>query len=516
MKLVGIKSLTLTGIVIVPLGVVIFSPKNGIFLLLCPILLCILLWKRFVNSGNWPGVTGTKFRLPFGDLPALRACTDGLYLLNLCEQLGKPYVYRIWMGHQPTLMLAHSDAVRQFWQHHDEMKVEREVKLGWSLLDIMGEGIGFKPYRARSRMSKFFHACFGFKNVRLFDINIENDVDKFMKQLHDLTRKDELIDIGNKLAYLGHDISIHLFLGPKGFAYLETLHKLVDELHRLMAQTYDATWINIVGLRWILPQAYKLRREVTDFRRRWEDLLQTLMLEYKKDMETSTDNHSMLERYVQMEGQGKCDITFLELMDTYTEGLLFPTDLTAGTIVYTLTLLAINLDVQTYTRELLHEKLGHGACQVTLTDIDSIACIDWILSESQRIFPAQMSNTPEYTSQPMTIAGVFIEKNTMVSYDVQSMHRRDDIWDEPSVFRPERFRSLNEKQHKAIHAFGNGRSRRCLGEYFVKSLHKLLIARILLEYRIETNDNICNIDKIPRSRHPFFYGPDISLRFVPL
>jgi isoflavone 2'-hydroxylase len=510
----------LTGTVIAFLGIVIFSPKSGI-LLLCPVLLCILLWKRFVNSGNWLGVTGTDFRLPFGDLPTLRACNDGLYLLHLCEQLDKPYVYRIWMGHQPTLMLAHPDAVRQFWQYHDETKVDREVKLGWSLLHIMGEGIGFKPYRARNRMSKFFHACFGFKNVRLFDINIEKDVENFMIQLHDLTGKDRLIDIGNELAYLSHDVSIHLFLGPKGFNYLKTLHKLVDELHRLMAQTYNATWINVVGLRWILPQAYKLRWAVTDFRCQWESLLRTLISEYRKEMETSTDNdnkmnESMLERFVQMEAQGKCNITFLELMDTYTEGLLFPTDLTAGTIVYTLTLLAMNQDVQTYAREVLHDKLGQDTRRVTMADIHSIDYLDWILSECQRIFPAQMSTTPEYTSQAMTIAGVSIQKNTMVSYDVQSMHRRDDIWDEPSVFRPERFRLLNEQQHKAIHAFGNGRSRRCLGEYFVKSLHKLLIARILLEYHIETNDNTCNIDKIPRNRRPFFYGPDICLRFVPL
>ncbi len=508
----------MTGIVIVLLGIVVFFPKSGTFSL-CLVLLGILLWKYFVNSGNWPGVIGTDFRLPFGDLPTLRTCNDGLYLLHLCEQLGKPYVYRIWMGHQPTLMLAHPDAVRQFWQYHDETKVEREVKLGWSLLDIMGEGIGFKPYRARNRMSKFFHACFGSKNVRLFDVNIENEVEKFMIKAHDLTRKDRLIDIGKELAYLGHDASIHLFLGSKGFAYLETLHQLVDELHRLMAQTYNATWINVVGLRWILPQAYKLHWAVTDFRHQWENLLRTLMAEYRKEMETSTDNDdkmndSMLEHYVQMEAQGKCDVTFLELMDTYTEGLLFPTDLTAGTIVYTLTLLAMNQDVQSYARELLYSKLGQDIKRVTLDDIHSVDYLDWILSECQRIFPAQMSNTPEYTSQALTIAGVSIPKNTMVSYDVQSIHRRDDIWDEPSVFRPERFRFLDEKQHKAIHAFGNGRSRRCLGEYFVKSLHKLLIARILLEYRIETTDNICNIDKIPRNRHPFFYGPDICLRFV--
>ncbi|UJR11969.1 hypothetical protein I4U23_016147 [Adineta vaga] len=464
------------------------------------VIIGLFLRWRVIRSGNWSGVLGTNFYFPFGDWPGLLSSKDGLDLLRLCNRLGNPYVYRVWVGPRPALMLAHPDAVREFWEYHDETKIEREVKLSWALLHIMGQAIGFKPYRARNRISKFFHACFGPRNVSRFHMQIENAINEFIIRLRHLTNNETLVDIGKELSLLGHDASAYMYLGRKSSRYL-------NELVRS-------------GLRWILPEAYKLRLKIASFRHKWGSLLGKLMSEYKEELEANKNdkeqfNDSMLTQYIQMEAEGKCDVTFEELMDTFTESLFFPTDVVAATAAYTLILLAMNQNVQTFTRELLWDKLPDRST-VTLDDVDSIEYLDWILNECQRMFPVQMLNTPEFTSEAMTIAGISIPKDTMVIYDTHSMHRRDGIWDEPLVFRPERFRHLDAKQRKAIHAFGNGRTRRCLGEYFVRALHKLLIARILLDYRVQTIDNYQNIDEIPRKQIPLAYAPNICLQFVPL
>ncbi|CAF1345228.1 unnamed protein product [Rotaria sp. Silwood1] len=502
------------------LGTDLFGLMIKILLVVLVIIIGLFLRWRLIRSGNWSGVVGTNFRFPFGDWRTILTSKDGLHLLHLCEKLGNPYVYRIWMGPQPALVLAHPDAVREFWQYHDETKIEREVKLSWALLDIMGQAIGFKPYRARNRISKFFHFCFGPKNINRFHMKIENAITEFMIRLRYLTNNDTLVDIRKELSYLGHDASTYIYLGQKSSRYLNILHELVNEMNHLMTLACCSIWINVVGLRWILPQAYKLRLKTASFRHKWKSLLRTLMSEYKEELKTNKNdnehiNDSMLTRFIQMEAEGKSDVTFEELMDTFTESLFFPSDVVAATTAYTLILLAMNQDVQSFTRELLCNQLIDRST-VTLDDINSIEYLDWILSECQRIFPVQMLNTPEFTSQVMTIAGITVPKNTMVIYDTHSMHRRDDIWDEPLVFRPERFRHLNAKQRKAIHAFGNGRTRRCLGEYFVKSLHKLLIARIVLDYRVQTIDSNQKIDEIPRKQIPLAYAPDICLQFVPL
>ncbi|CAF1348653.1 unnamed protein product [Adineta ricciae] len=472
------------------------------------------------RSGNWSGVVGTNFCFPLGDWRGLLSSKDGLALLHLCQNLGNPHVYRIWMGLQPALILAHPDAVRDFWQYHDETKIEREVKLSWALIHLMGEAIGFKPYRARNRISKFFHVCFGPKNISRFQTKIENSINEFMTRLHYLTNTDTLIDIRKELSYLGHDASVNMYLGRKSSGHLNELRTLVDEMNHLMSLSCCSIWINVSGLQRILPDAYKLRSEIASFRHKWESLLKKLMLEYKEEFETNQNdkkefNDSMLTQFVQMKAEGKCDVTFEELMDTFTESLFFPSDVVAATITYTLILLAMNQDVQTFTRELLQNRISDQS-KVTLADVDSIEYLDWILNECQRMFPVQMLNTPEFTSQAMTIAGISIPKDTMVIYDTHSIHRRDDIWDEPLVFRPERFRNLDAKQRKAIHAFGNGRTRRCLGEYFVRSLHKLIISRILLDYRVQTVDKYENIDEISRKQIPLAYAPDICLQFVRL
>ncbi|CAF0978945.1 unnamed protein product [Didymodactylos carnosus] len=119
------------------------------------------------------------------------------------------------MGPQPTLILAHSDAVRQFWQFHDEQAVVREVKLGRAMLMLMNQDIGFKSYRDRNRMAKFFHACFGQNRVVQFDADIEFETGKVIDRLDELTVRDHVIDISSELKYLTFQRLCTFFSGSK-------------------------------------------------------------------------------------------------------------------------------------------------------------------------------------------------------------------------------------------------------------------------------------------------------------
>ena len=520
------KSMVLAIIGCVFLWLASYAPVSiGLITVLCILLLQIGL-RYLRQAGDWPNVTGTEYRFPFGDLPDIQASQDGLHLMRLKASLGHPKVYRIWLGPQPTLMLAHPEAVRQFWQFHNEQAIVREVKMGWAILLLMHDGIGFLPYRDRNRMAKFFHSCFGQGRVAQFDADIEFETDRIIDRLDKLTAQNNIIDISSELKYLTHHVCAHFLLGPKWYKYQIELRELNDTMFRFIMICFEATWINLPVLQWLLPKSLKLRWDILKFRRHVDTILHELIDEYKVELEEDdamkdvSEHDSILVRFIKMQAQGKSDVTFLEIMDTLIESLLFPTDATAGTFVYTLILLSWNDHVQTKARQLVLEQLQNRGKSsndaVTLDDIRSIEYLDWILNECQRMLPIFMYNVPEYTSQAMTICGVTVPKDTMTTYDVQSLNRGDDIWDEPFIFRPERHQSLTEQQRKAIHAFGNGRTRRCLGEHLIKSLHKFLIARILLRFRIETMDENRNIDQIPRQRGPFFFAPNIPLRFVPL
>ncbi|CAF0818534.1 unnamed protein product, partial [Adineta ricciae] len=346
--------------------------------------------------------------------------------------------------------------------------------------------------------------------------------DLFMQRFdsHVAEAKGAAVDVANELRYLSLDASIDLFVGAKGKKYLDQLHELVDKLATLMTVTFNARYINVPGLQWFLPETYRLRYDIWTFRTKWHALLRTLMREYEEEgnLEQNAEDDSILVHYMRMQKtDDESEITFDELSDTMIEGFLAPLDGVAATFANTLILLALNPDKQTKVREQICQRLAfENEKTITLADLDGFKYLDHVLSECQRLLPIFVFNVPELASCQMTLKDVTIPKDTLVMYDVQTLNRHEDVWPDPLSFQPERFECLNDKQRKALHGFGNGRSRRCLGEHFVHLLHKLLIARILLTYRLEPCGNERDIDRLPRVKRPFIYVPHVMLRFIPI
>ena len=228
--------------------------------------------KRIAKSGEWQSVSndsteqfvcGSEYKSFFGDLPRIQSSENGRFMNDLHRELGCPHVYRIWMGPEPALMLAHPQAVRDFWSKHDEKKVERDVHLGWPLEMLMGNGVGFRSMDDRSRITKYFHTAFGASQVRHFDEQIEQTVEQFFNTF----QSDQIAS--EDIKYLAHDVAVYLFFGETGFEHLNELHSLVDELRELMIEAFNARWTNlpIVGY-YFLPNSYKLRKRIHSFNKR--------------------------------------------------------------------------------------------------------------------------------------------------------------------------------------------------------------------------------------------------------
>ncbi|CAF0992390.1 unnamed protein product [Adineta ricciae] len=476
--------------------------------------LYMLLIQQISKRGQWlststeQSILGTDYCSFFGDLPAIQECQNGYFLYNLRIELGRPRAYRIWMGPEPALMLAHPQSVKDFWEQHKEKEVERDVHLGWPLEMLMSHGVGFRSMDDRSRITKYFHNCFGSSQVRCFDKHLETTIMNWFHQSNDLTSLNY-----KDIKYLAHDAGVHLFLGPIGFDHLNELHSLVDQLGELMTEAFDARWTNlpVIGY-YFLPRSYKLRKRIRRFNQQIRNVLLKIINAYRltPDNDDENENISLLARFAR---DANPSITFDELTDTIVEGLLAPNDGTAGTFMYTLLLLAMNPHIQNNAREMLQ-----NAQDLTLKSIENFKYLDQILNECQRLFPIFMFNVPEFASQEMTVSGVRIPKNTMVMLDVMSLNRNEETWGpDPLSFRPERFDPpVSPMTIKSYHGFGNGHFRRCLGQYMIKSLHKLFLVHLLTRKQVQLHTNIASINEIERFRLPFIYIPNQSVKLLQL
>ncbi|CAF1328363.1 unnamed protein product [Rotaria sordida] len=473
-----------------------------------------LFLRQISRRGQWYStsdennkqVSGTDYQSFFGDLAAIQASQNGQFLNNLHKDLNRPDVYRIWMGPEPVLMLAHPRAVKEFWSQHNENRVERNVHLGWPLEMIMSNGVGFRSMEDRNRITKYFHQALGQNQIRHFDLELETIVTEFFHQ-----HSSDILQ-SHHIKYLAHDAAIPFFLGNAGFDHIDELHVLVDRLKELMTEAFDARWMNvpIIGY-YLLPSSYKLRKRICLFNKRIRHVLTKIINIYRQ---SSFDHDEMNVSIVASFARDpNPSITFDELADTIVEGLLAPNDGTAGTFMYTLILLSMHHEIQEKVRQEIR------ACpNLTLNSLKEISYLDQVLSECQRLLPIFMFNVPEFASKPMTVGGIQIPKNTMVMLDVISLNHNSDAWQpDPLSFRPERFiPPVSPQLIKAYHGFGNGHLRRCLGQYFVKNLHRLFLAHLLSRKQIRFTNDIHRIDDIERCRLPFIYVPSGTVQLEEL
>ena len=119
-------------------------------------------------------------------------------------------------------------------------------------------------------------------------------------------------------------------------------------------------------------------------------------------------------------------------------------------------------------------------------ELNKLNILDWVVSEALRLYPpgaftfrltADDYYIPEYDLN--------LEKGTSVQIPVYSMHRDEENFENPDEFHPERFSPENIHKIKPYTylPFGAG-PRNCIGMRFSMVMMKVVLAKILVKYRL--------------------------------
>lgn len=157
---------------------------------------------------------------------------------------------------------------------------------------------------------------------------------------------------------------------------------------------------------------------------------------------------------------------------------------TAHTFSWTLFLLAQHPDVMDRLAEELAEKTTGD--RPTFAELQGCQYLEWVIKESMRVLPAS-SYSQRITTEPTQIGPLNLPQNTPVIFSQYMTHHRPDLFEDPDVFRPERWETLTPSAYEYL-PFGAG-PRMCIGAPLAMVEIRTALAVILKRFHFQMNAN---------------------------
>ena len=134
--------------------------------------------------------------------------------------------------------------------------------------------------------------------------------------------------------------------------------------------------------------------------------------------------------------------------------------------------------------------------------------LDAVCKETLRIYPVAMLTFPRVVQKPVELIGYKLEPGQVVMGCIYLLHQREDIYPEPSEFKPERFLKREYSPYEFF-PFGGGK-RRCIGEALAKLEMKLVLATIIANYDLE----LISDRREPPARRGVTLAPKTGVRMM--
>lgn len=159
----------------------------------------------------------------------------------------------------------------------------------------------------------------------------------------------------------------------------------------------------------------------------------------------------------------------------------------AMTLAYTLVQLATRPEVQKRARKEIETVIGGD--DVRESHLDQLTYVESVLKETLRLYPPAMM-IRRLTTCDVQFDDWVIPEGSEVMVAIWLFQRDERFWDEPETFRPERW--MEDRSEYAYYPFGSG-LRRCIAEEFSMNAGKILVSRILGEYRLSPDFDETNL-----------------------
>jgi cytochrome P450 len=158
-------------------------------------------------------------------------------------------------------------------------------------------------------------------------------------------------------------------------------------------------------------------------------------------------------------------------------------DSTALTLTWGLWLVAQDAETQRRIHDEIDQVVGDEAIENAHTL--RLVFTGQVLNETLRLFPPAFV-TVRQSRDPIVLAGESLPAATVLVVCIYALHRHRGWWEEPDLFRPDRFGAGEPRHRYAYQPFSAGRHA-CIGSAFAWKEVITIFAAILQRFRVSTD-----------------------------
>ncbi|KAL8197953.1 hypothetical protein R6Q57_030041 [Mikania cordata] len=393
--------------------------------------------------------------------------------------MAKTYGPLIWLqlGSTPVVIVSSADAAREIMKTHDIIFSNRPFTSVIDKIFYGSKDVVFSPYGEYWRKLKSICVLhlLSSKQVQLYRQVREDETAQIIRKIQEANGS--VVNMTDLLVSLTNNLIARVAFG-KTYGYEHMVHRIANATARFSVGNYftSFTWMDRLS---------GLHREADEIFKESDDIFEGVIEEHVNKKDFGIKGHDLVDILLEIQ---KDKSTGFELERYMMKAIILNvfgagTDTTSTSLVWAIGELLRNTRVM---KELQQEarKIGRGRPMIPEEDVEKMPYLKAVFKEGLRLHVPVPLLVPRESTQDVKIFGYDIPSGTQVWINAWSIARDPSIWEEPDVFRPERF--LNSPidyigSHFEFLPFGAGR-RGCPGIKFAATINELVLANLVYKF----------------------------------
>ncbi|KAM7517023.1 hypothetical protein LguiA_006606 [Lonicera macranthoides] len=405
------------------------------------------------------------------------------------NKLSKLYgsIYFIRLGIRPVLVVSDPLAVEDCFTKNDTIFASRPNFASRRKLEYNFTTIGSAPYGHHWRNLRRFSVIEIFSSSRVqTSSNIRaEEINFFTKKMFSIGA-DLKVDLKSFFYMLSFNIMMKMLLGNRYFEEDELDSINNRDKYDYVKQIFSPSVASALGdffpfMKWFTFLG--VARKNTSVHKRRDLFAQTLIDTHKRNRSSSPREDTGRPKTIidvmlslqELEPEFYTDDLIKGFIQTMLVG---GTETSAMTMESAATFLILHPNVISKSRDEIDSNVEKSRV-INDGDLSKLAYLQCILNETLRLGPTVPILPPREASEDCVVGGFNVQRGTMLLVNTSVLHKDPNLWEDPAMFKPERFESCGgEKGVFKFIPFGSGR-RQCPGANLAMKLMALALGTLI-------------------------------------